>query len=57
MVRAWRSSPNGPWEYVLHRSGSDQIEHFSSAAELFAAFEHRLEGESSDDHLQTPHPS
>ncbi len=57
MVRAWRASPNGPWEYVLHRSGSDEIEHFSSANELFAAFERKLEGESDDDHHQTPHPS
>lgn len=57
MVRAWRASPNGPWEYVLHRSGSDEIEHFSSANELFAAFERKLGGESDDDHHQNPHPS
>jgi hypothetical protein len=57
MVRVWRASPNGPWEYVLHRSGSDEIEHFNSAAELFAAFERKLEGERSDDHHQTPQPS
>ncbi|MCB9117185.1 MAG: hypothetical protein M9936_22565 [Caldilinea sp.] len=42
MVRAWRTQPDGPWEYVLHRSGSDEVEHFISSADLFDAFERKL---------------
>ncbi len=53
MVRAWRSLPDGPWEYVLHRSGSDEIEHFVASADLFDAFERKL----SDGYADTRRPS
>lgn len=54
MVRAWRSLPDGPWEYVLHRSGSDEIEHFVSSADLFDAFEHKLSDGHAGGYRQTP---
>lgn len=43
VVRAWRVGPNAPWEFVVHYSGSDQIEYAQSQSELLSALNRHLQ--------------
>lgn len=36
VIRAWRATPDSPWEFVLHRSGADQTEYARGQNELLA---------------------
>lgn len=43
VVRAWRVSPGAPWEFVVHYSGTDQVEYAQSHHELLSVLNRRLE--------------
>lgn len=43
VVRAWRVSPSEPWEFVVHYSGTDQVEYAQSQQELLSALNRRLQ--------------
>lgn len=43
IVRAWRVSPDAPWEYVLHHSGTDQVEYAHSQQELLVVLNEQLQ--------------
>ena len=45
IVRAWRADPTSPWEFVLHYSGTNQIEYAQSQSELLNALNRRLQDE------------
>lgn len=45
VVRAWRTDPGSPWEFVLHYSGTDQVEYAQSQSELLTALNRRLQEE------------
>ena len=46
VVRAWRADPTSPWEFVLHYSGTNQVEYAQSQSELLTALNRRLQEES-----------
>ncbi|HHW86340.1 MAG TPA: hypothetical protein GX400_09045 [Chloroflexi bacterium] len=43
VVRAWRVSPTAPWEFVVHYSGTDQVEYAQSQSELLSALNRCLQ--------------
>lgn len=45
VVRAWRTDPESPWEFVLHYSGTDQVEYAQNQSELLSALNRRLQEE------------
>ena len=45
IVRAWRADPTSPWEFVLHYSGTTQVEYAQSQVELLNALNRRLQEE------------
>lgn len=47
VVRAWRTTPDSPWEFVLHYSGANQVEYAQSQSELFSALNRRLQEDGS----------
>lgn len=53
VVRAWRSSPGAPWEFVVHYSGTDQIEYAQSQSELLSALNRHLQKNGDSPHRQT----
>ncbi|GIK74300.1 MAG: hypothetical protein BroJett021_32880 [Chloroflexota bacterium] len=48
LIRAWRATPDSPWEFVLHRSGTNQTEYVCGQPELFSALSRQLYGEGQD---------
>jgi hypothetical protein len=45
VVRAWRVSPDAPWEFVVYSSGTDQAEYAQSQSELLSALNRCLQGD------------
>jgi hypothetical protein len=43
VIRAWRAAPDSPWEFVLHRSGTTQVDYARSQADLLAVLTHQLQ--------------
>jgi len=42
VIRAWRVNAEAPWEFVVHRSGSEEIEYAPDVSELTAAIHRQL---------------
>lgn len=42
LIRAWKATPDSPWEFVLHRSGTNQTEYVRSQSELLTALNRQL---------------
>jgi hypothetical protein len=42
LIRAWRATPDSPWEFVLHRSGTNQTEYACGQPELLTALSRQL---------------
>ena len=48
LIRAWRATSDSPWEFVLHRSGTNRTEYVCGQPELFSALSRQLYEESQD---------
>jgi len=42
VIRAWRVNAEAPWEFVVYRSGSDEIEYALDVSELTEAIHRQL---------------
>jgi len=42
LLRAWRATPDSPWEFVLHRSGTSQSDYVRNQSELLTALNRQL---------------
>lgn len=45
VIRAWRATPDSPWEFVVHRSGTTQVDHARSQSDLLAVLDQQLQDE------------
>ncbi|MCS6825643.1 MAG: hypothetical protein NZ553_03425 [Caldilinea sp.] len=42
VIRAWRVNGEMPWEFIVHRSGSNEIEYAIDVSELATAIDRQL---------------
>ena len=48
MIRAWRATPDSPWEFVLHRSGTNQTEYACGQPELLTVLSRQFHEDSAN---------